>query len=439
MIEGKDQIIKERGYDNMRLSRIKKMMLFAVVFVFSMVMGMMPASASEVASGTFGVTSTIVDGKVVMTVKAYNVKSMAAVQLDVAYDTETLTYESYAQVGESESAYVSADDADASGVVTVAYIDGDAADATAEGTALVDLTFAVKEGVTATTTPVTLSLTELYGEATEDTTKNRADEANADVRTEYGDPTDAATLVPAEAVDVELPQAAVVDEEGTFVLTSEIVDGKVQMTVKAVNVNKVASVQLDVAYDTDTLTYESYTMGATASEESYVSAGEKEDGVVTIAYIDNAATDADAEGTVLAVLTFAVNDGVTATTTDVTVTLEELYGEATEDTTKNRADAANADVRAEYGDPEDVADLVPAEAVEVALPEASTPSIEKGNVDGKEGVTLDDALYVLERVLNKRTFTAEIEAAADVDGKAGITLDDALYVLEKALGKRASL
>ena len=182
----------------------------------------------EAAKPKFGVTSTTVDdGKVEMTVKAYNVKCMAAVQLDVKYDTNILTYMSYTKGAIApEGAMVSVGEKK-EGVATIAYIDSGATDAGADGTVLAVLTFTVNESVTATNTHVTLSLTDLYGEATEDITKNRAAEANKDARAEYGDPTDAAYLVPIEAVDVELPQEAVVDEEGTFVLTSEIVDGKV--------------------------------------------------------------------------------------------------------------------------------------------------------------------------------------------------------------------
>ena len=220
---------------------------------------------------------------------------------------------------------------------------------------------------------------------------------------------------------------------GTFGVTSEIVDGKVKMTVKAYNIKSVASAQLGVSYDAAVLEYESYEMGAGASENSYVSVGEKETGVATVAYIDADAADAGEEGTVLAILTFGVKAGVAATTTDVELTLEELYGEATNDATLNRADAANADVRATYGDPTDIADLVPAETVKVALPGVGDDVL-MGDVTGNGEIDPLDATTILQFIVGSTTLTDAQKVVADVTGNGEIDPLDATAILQDIVG-----
>jgi hypothetical protein len=411
----------------MRDSLKRKILLCTMVFVFSVIFGMLSVSAAETTSaGTFEVESAIVDDKVEMTVKAVNLKSVAAVQLDVTYDVETLTYESFEAGTDVEDTMVYVGE-ESEGTLTIAYIDNAATDAGAEGTVLAVLTFSIKDGVTATTTPVTLTLEELYAEPSADTTQNRADATNTEVRATYGDPTDVAAFVPEEEVDVPL---VVVDGDGTFVLTSEIVDGNVQMTVKAVDLKSVAVAQVNVAYDTATLTYESYEAG-TGSDDAMVSVGEKTEGVATVVYINNSSPDAGEDGLVLAVLTFSVKDGVTATTTPVTLTLQELYGEATSDSTLNRALADNSAVRATYGDPADVTELVPAETVDVELPEVEDVLLGDVTEDGE--VTADDAAFVVQYVVGGE-LTASQLLVADVTGDGEVTADDAAFILKYVIG-----
>ncbi len=58
---------------------------------------------------------------------------------------------------------------------------------------------------------------------------------------------------------------------------------------------------------------------------------------------------------------------------------------------------------------------------------------EKGDVNGKNGITADDALATLQIVVKLITPTDEQTAAADVDGKNGVTADDALMILQKVV------
>lgn len=227
--------------------------------------------------------------------------------------------------------------------------------------------------------------------------------------------------------------------DGTFKVESALADGKVELTVKAVNLKKLASVELEVAYDADTLEYTGYAAGPNADEEdTFVSVGAK-GGVATIAYIDNDAADAGADGLALATLKFTVKEGVAATTSPVTLTLTELYAEATDDKTQDRADAANTAVRETYGDPADVAAFVPAEAVQVPIKDTPAPDFVLGDVTGEGDITEDDATYVLEHALGLRTLEEKYLEAADVTGEGDVTEDDATYILEYALGLRTSL
>jgi len=57
-----------------------------------------------------------------------------------------------------------------------------------------------------------------------------------------------------------------------------------------------------------------------------------------------------------------------------------------------------------------------------------------GEVDGKGGVTADDALVTLQIALGITTPTDTQMKAANVDGKGGVTADDALLILQYALG-----
>lgn len=54
----------------------------------------------------------------------------------------------------------------------------------------------------------------------------------------------------------------------------------------------------------------------------------------------------------------------------------------------------------------------------------------KGDVDGKAGISANDALYILQAVAQVRTLEGSAALAADVDGKSGISANDALYVLQ---------
>ena len=66
------------------------------------------------------------------------------------------------------------------------------------------------------------------------------------------------------------------------------------------------------------------------------------------------------------------------------------------------------------------------------------PDVDYGNVNGKDGVTAEDALLVLQASTQKITLSAEQTLAADVDGKDGVTATDALLILQFATKKIAS-
>lgn len=225
--------------------------------------------------------------------------------------------------------------------------------------------------------------------------------------------------------------------DGTFKVESALVDGTVELTVKAVNLKKIASVQLNVTYEADTLEYTGYDQGTNVDGEyAFVSAGEK-DGVVTIAYIDNNAPDASADGLTLAKLKFSVKEDITVTTTPVTLELKELYAEATDDTTQNRADAANTEVRETYGDPVDVTAFVPAEAVQVPTKEVSSRILGDVNGDGK--VSTEDATYILQYAIGIRKLQEEELKVGDVNNDGKVSTEDATYILQHVVGKRPSL
>ena len=66
-------------------------------------------------------------------------------------------------------------------------------------------------------------------------------------------------------------------------------------------------------------------------------------------------------------------------------------------------------------------------------------AVEKGDVDGENGVTAADALLALQAATQKITLSAQQIAAADVDGIEGVTASDALMILQYATQKIQSL
>ena len=59
-----------------------------------------------------------------------------------------------------------------------------------------------------------------------------------------------------------------------------------------------------------------------------------------------------------------------------------------------------------------------------------------GNVDGDEGITATDALWVLQIVAGTREFDGTQSLAANVDGDEGVTATDALWILQNVAGTR---
>lgn len=62
-------------------------------------------------------------------------------------------------------------------------------------------------------------------------------------------------------------------------------------------------------------------------------------------------------------------------------------------------------------------------------------SIQMGDVNGRDGVTAEDALMALQAATKKITLTAAQEKLADVNGKDGVTAEDALMILQAATKK----
>lgn len=65
--------------------------------------------------------------------------------------------------------------------------------------------------------------------------------------------------------------------------------------------------------------------------------------------------------------------------------------------------------------------------------EPVTSDIVKGDADGDKDVTLADVQLVLRAVLRITTLDEQTMQAVDVDGKLGISLNDAYLILEKAM------
>lgn len=78
------------------------------------------------------------------------------------------------------------------------------------------------------------------------------------------------------------------------------------------------------------------------------------------------------------------------------------------------------------------------EAMDALEKKPVEPDVDYGNVNGKDGVTAEDALLVLQASTQKITLSAEQTLAADVDGKDGVTATDALLILQFATKKIAS-
>lgn len=77
----------------------------------------------------------------------------------------------------------------------------------------------------------------------------------------------------------------------------------------------------------------------------------------------------------------------------------------------------------------------PMTLADVDINPVTAPDVEYGNVDGAEGVTLADAIIVLQIATGTITDATDAQmTAANVDGGEGVTLADAIYVLQKATG-----
>lgn len=62
------------------------------------------------------------------------------------------------------------------------------------------------------------------------------------------------------------------------------------------------------------------------------------------------------------------------------------------------------------------------------------PSVVYGELDGNDGITLNDAIIALKISTGSVMPTAEQKIAADVDGVEGVTLNDAILILKKSTG-----
>ncbi len=226
------------------------------------------------------------------------------------------------------------------------------------------------------------------------------------------------------------------EASGTFTVESAIVDGNVELTVKAVNLKQIGAVQMDVQYDQTALTYDSFRTRENVGG-SYVEVGVEQPGTATIAYIDGDEASAGPEGLVLAVLVFRVNDGAQEAT-QVTLNLEELYAKETKgDASENRANPDNTAIREQYEDPTEVSAFVPAEPVNVPVKEEEPSTRILGDVTGDKSVDSEDARYVLEYVAGKRQLDEEQLANADVTGDVDVNSEDARYIMEYVVAKRA--
>lgn len=58
------------------------------------------------------------------------------------------------------------------------------------------------------------------------------------------------------------------------------------------------------------------------------------------------------------------------------------------------------------------------------------PAYVPGDVDGAAGISVNDALFVLQAVAQLRTLEGTNLLAADVDGAAGVSVNDALFILQ---------
>ena len=216
-------------------------------------------------------------------------------------------------------------------------------------------------------------------------------------------------------------------EDGTFTVESAIVDGNVELTVKAVNLKQIGAVQMDVQYDQTVLTYDSFRKREDVGG-SLVEVGVEQPGTATIAYVDGDEASAGPEGLVLAVLVFRVNDGAQEAT-QVTLKLEELYAKETKgDASENRANPDNTAIREQYEDPTDVSAFVPADPVDVPVKEEPTGI--KGDMDGNSKVDDVDAVYILEYKANTRELSEDKLALGDMDGNGKVDDIDAAKILE---------
>ncbi len=64
------------------------------------------------------------------------------------------------------------------------------------------------------------------------------------------------------------------------------------------------------------------------------------------------------------------------------------------------------------------------------------PAYTLGDVDGVEGISVNDALFVLQAVAGVRTLDETGSLAANVDGIPGVSVNDALFILQVVAGSR---
>jgi glutamine cyclotransferase len=214
----------------------------------------------------------------------------------------------------------------------------------------------------------------------------------------------------------------------TYSVSGTASDGIVTVTLKAApdaNTDSVNGYALNVSYDSSVLTPVGLTdsngdavtdaTGAQLYAENelddgvFVASEATVDGesVIAVAWADSSAVTLDADGTELATLTFTVNDGVTATSTDLGVIV--------------KADASSS------------TDLVAHSSEEVATGTVTlSADVLYGDVDNDGEVTGADAAFVAQHAAKTITLESKYLTAADVDNDGEVTGADAAYIAQYA-------
>ncbi|MGI6265447.1 MAG: polysaccharide lyase family 8 super-sandwich domain-containing protein, partial [Acutalibacteraceae bacterium] len=241
---------------------------------------------------------------------------------------------------------------------------------------------------------------------------------------------------PGKTVQADGPCSLIIDESGDAPLITEAVSNRDPGTVRTVYLTVDGQTSRTV-YESGATPYAGQSVTQTAGDSVFITAGQSLTGTVGAAFDgddDTAWVAASAEDSWIR---YDMRDALDLD--GITIRFGDSYPSKYDLLVSNDGEKWDTVYSEENGNGGE--DMIPLDTTarywKLECREIVAADVEKGDVDGKDGVTAADALMALQAATGKIALTAAQEQSADVDGQPGVSAADALMILQIATGKIA--